>query len=335
MAQLNKGTIYSTGDQVTAANINALVDNATILPGAINEQLAAASLTTADSTLLSQPLGLRKATLGQILALSPTPDLSGYLKADGSVSMTTGQQLTLGSTSQIAPLNAVSLGHLQANYLPLSNTSTLRAWATFSGIFEDVDVNQGLSGVYSKAGNTITCTIGGGLTSHGLLPGHKIWLNFLSGNGSTELAYKGATYEVASATTSTFTITDTVIGTTTGGAWVIRKCPIGASAGIHSIIYAGQQATATTQRGNYLVNLTTAAANIYYAVNFTPSAYGLGTFSTTESAKHPVLDCHNIGATTFPIAQIQRSTLGFAINSGYVAATVNQDVGRYSSIHIA
>lgn len=331
MAQLNKGTIYSTGDQVTAANLNALVDNATVLPGAINEQIAASSLTTADSTLLSQPLGLRKATIGQILALSPAPDLTPYLKADGSVSMTTGQQLILGSTTQIAPLNAVSLGHLQANYLPLTNTSTLRAWATFSGIFEDVDANQISAGQYTKAGSTIAWTYTTGL-AHGLSVGHKVWLNFLSGPGAT--GYQGAVYEIVTATATSFTVSDSTLAAGSGVAQ-FRRCLIGASAGINSIIYAGQQASATTQRGNYLVNLTTAAPNIYYSVNFTPSAYGLGTFSTTEAAKHPVLDCHNIGATTFPIAQIQRSTLGFAINSGYVAATVNQDVGRYSSIQIA
>lgn len=114
MAQLNKGTTYSTGDQVTAANLNALVDNATILPGAITEQIAASSLTTSDSTLLAQSGAIRKATLGQILGLT---DLSSYLKKDGSVAMTTGQQLTLGSTTQIASLDAVSLGHLQNNYL--------------------------------------------------------------------------------------------------------------------------------------------------------------------------------------------------------------------------
>lgn len=120
MAQLNKGTTYSTGDQVNATNLNALVDNAVLLQGAVDDQISASALTTSDSTLLSQSLGLRKATLGQMLALVPSPDLTPYLKADGSVAMTTGQQLTLGSTAQIAPLNAVSLAHLQANYLPLS-----------------------------------------------------------------------------------------------------------------------------------------------------------------------------------------------------------------------
>lgn len=329
MAQLNKGTTYSTGDQVTAANLNALVDNATLQPGAINDQIAASSLTTSDSTLLSQPLGLRKATIGQILALSPAPDLSPYLKADGSVPMTTGQQLTLGSTTQIAPLNAVSLGHLQANYLPLSNTSTLRAWATFSGIFEDIDINQISAGQYTKAGNVITWTYTTGL-AHGLSAGHKVWLNFLSGPGAT--GYQGALYEIATATPTSFTVADTTI-TAGSGVAQFRRCLVGASAGINSIIYAGQQATATTQRGNYLVNLATAASSVNYAVSFTPSAYGLGQFVGTDTSRHPALDCH-INGTTYQITQIPRSTFGFAINSMTPVATANQDVGRYSSIQI-
>jgi hypothetical protein len=116
MAQLQKGTTYSTGDQVTAANINALVDSATVLPGAITEQISASSLTTSDSTLLAQSGGIRKATLGQLQSVF-TPAEGIYLKSNGSVPLTTGQQLTLGTTAQIAPLNAVSLGHLQNNYL--------------------------------------------------------------------------------------------------------------------------------------------------------------------------------------------------------------------------
>jgi hypothetical protein len=116
MAQLNKGTTYSTGDQVTAANLNALVDNAILQPGAINDQIAASSLTTSDSTLLTQLGGIRKATLGQLQSVF-TPAEGIYLKSNGSVPLTTGQQLTLGTTAQIAPLNAVSLGHLQNNYL--------------------------------------------------------------------------------------------------------------------------------------------------------------------------------------------------------------------------
>ena len=39
MAQINKGTIYSTTNPtVTVTNLNAHVDNATLLPGSISEQ---------------------------------------------------------------------------------------------------------------------------------------------------------------------------------------------------------------------------------------------------------------------------------------------------------
>lgn len=225
MAQLNKGTTYSTGDQVTAANLNALVDNATVLPGAITEQIAASSLTTSDSTLLAQSGGIRKATLGQILGLT---DLSSYLKKDGSVAMTTGQQLTLGSTTQIAPLNAVSLGHLEANYLktdgstPVSSgqqlvLGTTSQYATFSPLNA---VSRGylglavpISGIvqasfdgrlvastqfsftFSKTGTTVVCT----LADHGFIANNVIWATFSTTvpNGS---------YVINSVTQNTFTI---------------------------------------------------------------------------------------------------------------------------------
>lgn len=67
MAQLQKGTTYATGAQVTADNLNKHVDEAILLPGAITEQIAATSVTADDSLLIYQPsVGLRKATLNDV-----------------------------------------------------------------------------------------------------------------------------------------------------------------------------------------------------------------------------------------------------------------------------
>ena len=41
MAILSKGTTFSTGDQVTAANLNALVDSATFATGAVDDSTTA------------------------------------------------------------------------------------------------------------------------------------------------------------------------------------------------------------------------------------------------------------------------------------------------------
>lgn len=67
MAQLQKGTTYATGAQVTADNLNKHVDEAILLSGAITEQTAATSLTEQDSILIYQPsIGLRKTTLNSL-----------------------------------------------------------------------------------------------------------------------------------------------------------------------------------------------------------------------------------------------------------------------------
>lgn len=74
MAQIQKGTTYSTGDQVTAANLNALADAAILLPGAITDQTAKAVPLAADTLLIhsAADTALRKSTLTQLFA-SPQP----------------------------------------------------------------------------------------------------------------------------------------------------------------------------------------------------------------------------------------------------------------------
>lgn len=113
MSQINKGTTYSTGDQVTAANLNALVDNAFLVAGAVTDQPAATVVNLSDSTLLAQGTGLKKVSVSQIGAALAI-DTSAFLKKDGSVAVDTGQQLTLGSTAQAAALHATSKGYVDA-----------------------------------------------------------------------------------------------------------------------------------------------------------------------------------------------------------------------------
>jgi hypothetical protein len=113
MAQIQKGTTYATGTQVTADNLNAHVDSAILLPGAIGDQINVTSLAQEDSTIILQSGSLKEATIAQIKTAT-APDLTGYLKADGSVSITTGQQLTLGTTNQLTALNATSKGYVDS-----------------------------------------------------------------------------------------------------------------------------------------------------------------------------------------------------------------------------
>lgn len=104
MAQLRKGTTYATGDQVTATNINALVDNAILLAGAINDQVAG-SVASSDNLLLAGASDLKKATVSSLL--------TGLVKADGTVPMTADLPL-VNSTPSVA-LSAASKGYVDSS----------------------------------------------------------------------------------------------------------------------------------------------------------------------------------------------------------------------------
>jgi len=101
MAQLRKGTTYATGDQITATNINALVDNAILLSGAINDQTSG-SVQQTDNLLLAGTSDLKKATVSSLL--------TGLVKADGTVSMTA--DLPLANSTPAVALSAASKGYV-------------------------------------------------------------------------------------------------------------------------------------------------------------------------------------------------------------------------------
>lgn len=134
MAQIQGGTTYITGGQVTATNLNAHVNNAVLVPGAINDQTAAVSCTTSDSVLLLQSGTLKKATLAQVQT-SIAPDLSAYVNKNGSVAMT--GELTLSSSTPAAALSAASKGYVDTGLATKQNTigytPANKAGDTFTG----------------------------------------------------------------------------------------------------------------------------------------------------------------------------------------------------------
>jgi hypothetical protein len=102
MAQIRKGTTYATGDQVTATNLNAHVDNAILLPGAVTEQPTGAA--NSGDYVLAADSSLKKLTVAQLQA--------GGIKADGSVAMT--GELQLSSSTPSAALKAASKGYVDS-----------------------------------------------------------------------------------------------------------------------------------------------------------------------------------------------------------------------------
>jgi hypothetical protein len=132
MAQLQKGTDYTTGDQVTADNLDALVDNAILLPGAITDQIAAGSVSGSDTVLINQVGALKKATALQIAS---TLDLSPYLLKSGG---TMAGSLVLYGSPSLA-LEAATKGYVDTQYNSVSSA-----------------IIAGLALCVAKAGDTMT-----------------------------------------------------------------------------------------------------------------------------------------------------------------------------------
>lgn len=125
MAQIQKGTTYATGTQVTANNLNTHVDGAILLHGAINEQ-PAGSVFSSDNVLLAGTSSLKKATIAQVQ--------SGLVRSDGTVAMS--GELQLSSSSPSAALKAASKGYVDAAIAAAiaAATSTIVTQAAPAGV---------------------------------------------------------------------------------------------------------------------------------------------------------------------------------------------------------
>ena len=141
MAQILKGTTYTTGDSVTAANINAHVDAAILLPGAIGDQVVSGALVGADTILVNKSGGLVKATVSQVADAVEAENL--YIKRDGSLAMTA--DLPLVNSLPAGDLSAASKGYVNA---------------------QDAIRDSAIAGKVAKSGDTMT----GALT----LPGNPV-----------------------------------------------------------------------------------------------------------------------------------------------------------------
>ena len=143
MAQIQKGTTYATGNSVTAANLNAHVDSAVLLPGAIIEQTSAPAVTSTNQILTTDGIGLYKTTLasiisplnlfdksqaqtlGQNVTMASGADIalsSGSimsLSSGAQIALSSGALLTLGQ-DPVAALEAVPKQYVDSKFLPLA-----------------------------------------------------------------------------------------------------------------------------------------------------------------------------------------------------------------------
>lgn len=124
MAQIQKGTTYSTGDQVTAANLNALADAAILLPGAITDQTAKTVPLAADTILLhsAADTALRKSTLTQLFSnatgIPLTTGVTGILPAANG-----GTGVNNGANTLTLAGNVTHAGAFTQSFTATANTA--------------------------------------------------------------------------------------------------------------------------------------------------------------------------------------------------------------------
>lgn len=161
MAQIQKGTTYITGDQVTAANLNALADSAILLPGAITDQTAKTVPLAADTVLIhsAADTALRKSTLTQLFANATGIPLStgvtGTLPvANGGTGVTTSTGTTNVVLSNSPTLVTPILG------TPSSGTVTNLTGTASISINGTVGATTPSTGAFTTLSATGTVTTG-------------------------------------------------------------------------------------------------------------------------------------------------------------------------------
>lgn len=125
MAQISKGftyTITSPNNEVTASNLNQLADGATLLPGAISDQVVKSTPATSDQILIwdSASSTLKKATIGSLPSSITTPvtvanggtgasTLTGYVKGNGTSAFTASSTISGSDVSGDISGNAANV----------------------------------------------------------------------------------------------------------------------------------------------------------------------------------------------------------------------------------
>ncbi len=158
MAQIQKGTNYVLGDTVTPTNLNAHVDSAVLLPGAITDQSLKAAPVAADSVLLHSTAdsALRKATVASLgagltaaratqLDTARTLALTGAVEGSASFDGTSNLSITttFGSAT-VPPGSVLAFAAVTAPAGYLACNGALVSRSTYAALFAAVGTTYGV-----------------------------------------------------------------------------------------------------------------------------------------------------------------------------------------------
>ena len=161
MAQIQKGTTFTSGGTVTDTNLNSHVDNATLLAGAITEQSTASS--SSGNQFLVEASGLlKKITAGAVFAAAP-PIGSTTPNTVAATTLTASGLATVGllTSTGLATVGSLSVGGTSAH----TGAATFASTAAFTGA-ATFDVAPNFNGG-ANLGNldadpvVMTCTLSG------------------------------------------------------------------------------------------------------------------------------------------------------------------------------
>lgn len=269
MGAIDTNYTFTATDVITSTKMNNILDQSTITATAIfNSTLSMASgkLLVAAGGITSNELAANAVTTTAILDANVSPaklsnaDFGDFTVASGVATIDAGVVTTAKildanvTTAKIADaaITAPKLDGAQTGTAPIYG---VRAWVNFDGTTAD-----NIGGTYSRTLTTVTVTTS---VNHGLIIGHKVFLDFTSGS-----AVDGA-FVVTGITSSTiFTVTHGTSGTTSGNVTLNRRL-IRASGNVSSI--------SLLATGKYAVNFTTALPNANYARS------GFANFSTADT----------------------------------------------------